>query len=191
MLKNLTHCSFIAICLVFCLTACIKDVDFQQAEDLSISPTLELSIIHFEEPAGTFVDDNGVELIAVTDSVYVDIFSDEFVVDNLIKADFQFEATNTINRAYRADVEFYNDDFEMQHNFSFSVPASPNNQEIVVEYVEVFEGPELEALKATTNLVLTFTLLPSNDGSILQDSSPGNLKLRSRASFYLEINTSE
>ena len=191
MLKTITQFSAIAICLVFCFTACISDIDFQQAEDLSISPALETSIIHFEEAANTFVDDNGVELITVTDTVYVDIFSDAFVVDNLVKAEFQFEATNTINRAFQTNIDFYNDAFEMQHNFSFGVPASPTNEDVVVEYIETFVDQELEALKSTTNLVLTFTLLPSNDGSILQDTTPGNLKLRSKASFYLEIIPSE
>ena len=191
MLRNNLHCIWFAFSLALCLTACVQDVDFQQSENLSVSPALEASLIHFEEPAQSFVDDDGNELIIVSDSVYVEIFSDAFVVDNLVKAEFLFEATNTINRAFRADVDFYNDDFEMQYAFNFNVPPSPNNQDVIVEYVEVFESQSLEALKSTTNLVLTFTLLPSSDGSILQESTPGDLKFKSKGSFYLEINTSE
>ncbi len=191
MLKKFTLNLFIGLCIIFSFNACIKDVDFTQAEDLSISPALEVSMIHFEEPARTFLDIDGVKLVMIRDSINIAIFSYQFLKDNLIKADFSFTATNTINRAYLAQTDFYNDLFELQHTFSFGVGASSNNQDVVVEYVEVFEGQNLEAIKATTNLVLTLTLQPSNDGSILNENMPGNLKLRSKASFYFEINPSE
>ena len=191
MLKKITSNILLALGILLFLNACIKDVDFDQAEDLFITPALEVSIIHFNESASTFVDNDGLELSTVKDSVSIEIFSDNFVVDNLIKADFSFETTNTIDRAYEAQIDFYNDLYELQHSFNFGVGASVNNQDIIVEYVEVFEGQDLDALKATTNLVLTLTLQPSSDGSILNDDSPGNLKLRSKGSFYFEINTSE
>ena len=191
MLNKITLNIALGLCIIFCFNACVKDVDFDQAEDLTISPALEVSVIHFEEPANTFVDDNGMELETVIDSVGIEIFNDEFVIDNLVKADFSFIATNTINRTYQSQIDFYNDLYELQHTFSFGVGASTNGQDVVVEYVEVFEGQDLEALKATTNLVLTLTLMPSNDGSLLDENSAGNLKLRSKASFYFDINTSE
>lgn len=191
MLKKIASNISLGLCILFCISSCIKDVDFSQAENLSISPALEVSVLHFEEPASTFLDNDGLELITVTDSVNIEIFSDDFVVNNLIKADFTFETTNTINRAYDAQIDFYNDLYELQHTFNFGVGASTNNQEVVVEYIEVFEGLELEALKTTTNLVLTLTLHPSTDGSTLDENSFGNLELKSKASFYFEINTSE
>ena len=191
MLKKTILKSVLGLCIILCSNACIKDVDFDQAEDLSITPALEVSIIHFEEPALTFLDEDGVELTIVKDSVNIEIFRDPFVIDNLIKADFLFEANNTINRAYNAEIEYFDDNYVLLHEFNFGVSASPNGENIIVEYVEVFEGPELESLKATTNIVLTLTLMPSSDGSILEETSPGNLKLRSKASFYFDINTSE
>ena len=191
MLNKITLKIAFVLCIIFCFNACVKDVDFDQAEDLTISPALEVSVIHFEEPANTFVDDNGMELETVIDSVGIEIFNDEFVMDNLVKADFSFLTTNTINRAFQSQIDFYNDLYELQHTFSFGVGASTNNQEVVVEYVEVFEGQDLDALKATTNLVLTLTLMPSSDGSVLDENSSGNLKLHSKASFYFDINTSE
>jgi hypothetical protein len=166
-------------------------VDFAQADSLSLTPALEVSVIHFDEPASTFLDENGVELTVVRDSVNIEIFSDPFVVDNLIKADFLFEAVNTINRAYKAEIEFFDDQFMLLHEFEFGVSESSNGESITVEYLEVFEGLELESLKTTTNLVLILTLLPSSDGSILDETSPGILKLRSKASFYFDIITSE
>ncbi len=191
MLKKITLNISLVLCIILCFNACIKDVDFDQADDLAISPALEVSVIHFEEPARTFLDSDGVELVMVQDSVNIAIFRDQFLIDNLVKADFSFETTNTINRSYEAQIDFYNDLYELQHSFNFVVGASVNNQDIVVEYVEVFEGQDLDALKATTNLVLTLTLQPSSDASTLDEDSLGQLELKSKASFYFEINPSE
>lgn len=191
-LKLITFLKYICVvtALSSTLVSCIKDVDFEQAEGLSISPALEVSVIHFEEPVSKFVDDLGDEIVTVRDSVGVEIFNDDFVVENLVRADFLFKITNTINRAYDAQIDFYNDFHELQHSFGFGVGASMNSQDIIVEYIEVFEGQELEALKTTTNLVLTLTLQPSTDGSTLNENSIGNLELESKASFYFDINTS-
>lgn len=180
---------------VFCVigvifSACVSDLDFSQGEDFAISPTIDASLIYFNEPASSFVDNNGVEQTIVRDSVNIDVFNDQFIVDNLIKAEFLFEATNTINRAYQAQIEFLDDANVLQHSFTFSVGASPTNQDIVVEHLEVFENQSLTALKQTTKLIITLTLLPSNDGSILNTNSPGNLKFKSKATFYLNIDTS-
>lgn len=172
---------------IMSFNGCIGDVDFDQARDLAINTPIEASVIYIDEPASTFLDDDGIELVTVRDSVYVEIFSDDYMVDNLTKAEFLFEATNTINRAYQADIEFYDDAFNLQHTFSFSVGASPDNQEVVVEYTEIFEGLELEALKNTTNLVLNLTLQPSDDGTQLTETTPGNLKLRSKALLYIDV----
>lgn len=191
MLKKIISNTLLILCIILCFNACVEDVDFDQADLLAISPALDVSVIHFEEPANTFVDEFGDELITVRDSVNIDIFSDEFVVDNLIKADFLFETTNTIDRDYQAQIDFFNDSYELQQSFNFDVGASTNNQDVVVQYVEVFEGEELEALKTTTNLVLAFTLQPSSDRSKLDEDSLGDLKLKSKASFYLDIDISE
>lgn len=185
-MRRLTNILILVLPLIY-LSSCIEDVDFSQAEDLFINTPIAASIIYFNEPASTFVDDLGIELETVRDSVYIEIFSDDYVVDNLTRAEFLFEATNTINRAFQADIEFFDDNFNVQHVFSFGVGPSINNQEVVVEYTEIFENAELQALKNTTNLVLNLTLLASEDGTQLTENSSGNLKLKSKASFHIDV----
>ncbi|WP_452226300.1 hypothetical protein [Lacinutrix cladophorae] len=172
------------------LSNCVSDVDFTQAEDFAISPTLDTSIIYFEEPASSFIDENGVEQTIVRDSVTIEVFNDPFTVDNLIKATFLFEVTNSINRAYQAQIAFLDDVDVVQQSFTISVDTSPTNQEILVEHLEVFENESLQALKQTTKLLITLTLLPSADGSVLDENTLGMLKFKSKATFYLLIDPS-
>lgn len=172
------------------ITSCIKDVDFDQAENFVISPVVVSSFIFIEEPANRFVD-NGIEITTIRDSIKnIEILSDQFVADNLIKAEFLFETTNSVNRAFQVQVEFFNDAFELQEISSFTVLQSPLNEEIISESTKTFEGNSLEALKATSQIVITLTLLPSSDGSILNENSIGQLRLRSKATFYFDIDSS-
>ncbi|MBU2939360.1 hypothetical protein KO494_07390 [Lacinutrix sp. C3R15] len=174
---------------VICITACVSDIDFSQSESLTISPTLDASVIYFDTPASTFVGE-GEEQTIVRDSVNVDVFTDAFIVDNVAKVLFLFEATNTINRNFQAQVDLLDQANVLQHTFTFSVAASLNQEEILAEHLEIFENQSLQAFKQTTKLVITLTLMPSNDGSILTEDSPGNLQFRSKATFYLNIDSS-
>ena len=188
--NNLYFFIIILLLLGLSTSSCVKDVDFNQAENLAFSPILDASLLHFEEPASSFVDDDGTERVTIVDSVDIDVFQNQYVVDNLIKAELLFESTNTINRAYEAKVEFFDAENVLQYTFTYAVPRSPDNLDVVVTHLEVFENDSLIALKATEKLVLTLILEESEDGSILTENSPGELKFRSKGTFYLNIDTS-
>lgn len=189
---NMLNKLSLTILLVFgiIITSCTKDVDFNQADSIEISPVVVSSLIFFNEPPSRFVN-GGVEITTVTDSIKdINILTGQFLADNLVKAEFLFETTNSINRAFEVKVEFYNDAFELQESFSFIALESQLNEELVLEHTITFEGDSLDALKATTQIVLTLTLLPSSDGSMLDDDSLGEIRLRSIVTFYFEIDTS-
>jgi len=183
--------SFLCIALCLVTISCVKDVDFDQAEGIVLTPVIESNLLFFDEPAPSFVNENGSEVAFVKDSVVVEVFNDEFVRDNLQKAILLFEATNTINRGYEAKVDFLNEADELQYTLLFNIPTAVNNQEVLVEQEEVFEGDNLEAFKTTNKLALTLTMFPSTDGSSLDEDSLGSLRFRSKGTFFFNIDTSE
>lgn len=168
------------------MTSCVKDVDFDQADDLLVTPAMEISLVRFNEPASRFTE-NGQEVSVIRDSVRIEIFNDDFVVDNLRRAEFLFETTNSIDRAFDAEILFLNDANELQHIIEFGVEASDTNQELVSVTEEIFENDAIAELTATTKLLLTFTMQDSVDGSLLNENSLGSLKLRSKGSFYIDL----
>lgn len=173
------------------LMSCVKDVDFEQAEDLLVTPTFEISLVRFNEDANSFIDDSGVEQTVIRDSVRIEIFNDGFVVDNLRRAEFLFETTNSINRAFEAEIQFLNNEDELQHLIEFGIDASPTNQELVNINEEIFENDAIADLTATTKLLFTFIMQDSTDGSSLNETSLGNLRLKSKGAFYIDLVTPE
>ncbi len=170
------------LCVLVCVS-CTKDVDFNQINDLQITPVFESSLVFIDEPANRFLV-NGNEISYLQDSVNIDFFNDSFVVDNLVKAEFLFETTNSINRSFIVEVEMYDDGNQLQHSFSFSSSESPDHSPLVTEHLEVFENDTLEALKNTTKLVFTLKILP---GESINETTLGRIKLKSKGAFYLKI----
>ena len=178
--------------LLLIASSCVKDVDFDQANSFAINPVLETSIVYFNEPANTFfVNDAGEEIEEAQDATVIKVFNDDFLVDNLIKAIFTFKITNSVKRGFQTRIDFLNTEEEVQHTFTVNTMASTNNEDIITDYIEVFEGDALVALKATNKIVFTAILSPSTDGSVINQNTIGRIELKSKATFFLNINTDE
>ena len=188
MLKKFLKVLSVVISFFVISISCTKDIDFDQSKDLILEPIVASDLIFFNTPATKF-HVNGVELSTVRDSVIIDLFNREFVVDNLIKAEFVFESTNLINRAFNVQVDFFDNLDLLRHSFSVTAIASPTNSNITATHTEVFENDLLDALKASNKIVLTVQAL--SGGSPLNDNTPGRIQLKSKGIFYLKIEDSE
>jgi hypothetical protein len=173
----------IAFVIILVAVSCTKEVDFNQANDIQLTPVFESSLVYIDEPASRFLI-NGSEITLLQDSVNIDFFNDQFVVDYLEKAEFLFQTTNTINRGFQVQVDMMDDFNQLQHTFTFSSSASPDNSDVVTEHVEVFEGNSLTALKNTTKMVFTLTILP---GEKIDENTIGRIELKSKGAFYLNV----
>lgn len=184
MVKKFLKYLAVAIFSFVFITSCTKEVDFNQINDLVLEPVVASDLIFFNAPASKF-NVNGSELSTVKDSVIIDLFNRDFVVENLVKAEFVFESTNSINRAFNVKVDFKDDLNVLRHSFSVTSAASPTNSNVIVTHTEVFENASLNALKASNKVVLTIQAL--SGGSLLNDNTPGRIQLKSKGIFYLKI----
>ncbi|MDN3666186.1 hypothetical protein ACFFU1_11715 [Algibacter miyuki] len=176
------------ICLGFTLSsllfACTEEIDFDQAEDLVIKPVVSASLAYFDEPATQFFV-AGTEVTSVQDFVSVEFFNNEFVVDNVEKAELVFETKNTINRTFELQIDFLDASGRVQHSFIVREDASGDNADEISTHTEVFENGTLNALKRTTQMVFTLRMLP---GEPLTANTPGRVEYKSYAAFYLNLN---
>ncbi len=165
------------------LVSCTEDVDFGQANDFRITPVIEASLIFLNEPANQFID-NGIEIVALQDSVDITFFDNKFIEDNLVKASFIFETNNSIHRSFQVEVDFLDEFDQLVHGFSFRASASPNNTDVIEDHEETFEDETLVALKATRKMIFTLSVLP---GIPIDENTLGTVQLISKGVFYLNI----
>jgi hypothetical protein len=162
--------------------SCSSDLDFNQVNDLKLEPVFIANLSYFDVPANDFVD-NGVEQYVSYDVQNFNYFREKFFRDNLKRADFDFEITNTINRSYSLDLNFLNQNDQTVYTIPFDIPASTGTP-VIIKKIEIFENATLDLLKTTKRM--EFVIIMAR-GPVLSENSPGSLKLRSSATVYLLV----
>jgi len=171
--------------------SCISDVDFDQSTDVIIEPVTEISLVYLDVEASRFVD-NGVEIQFVSDVVdNIEIFTNEVVVDYLIKADLFFEVTNQIDRQFEVTTLFLDENDQLLRASQFSIdPESTITSQPLLFTIE-FDENNITSLVETKTIRFQFELLPSNDGSTLTDNDTDLISLQSKGVFYFRATTTE
>ncbi|MEZ4778977.1 MAG: hypothetical protein R2786_06300 [Flavobacteriaceae bacterium] len=181
MKKNLLF-PFLGILSAIFIVSCVKDTNFDQAQEVTLTPVVELDLIYFNLEAGDFFDDvSTTPRLTVTDTTDIRFLDDSGTQESLKKADFLFIFTNSIPRSFQADFQFL-DSLNSETYFTSTTvnmgnPATP----VVTEFTETVEGAEILQLTQADKVVVSVTI-PSSDATL-----EGALNLKSKTTYYLEI----
>lgn len=162
--------------------SCSGNLDFDQVNDLKLEPVVVGNLAYFDLPANKIID-NGEGQIAF-DVDGFDVLKNKFFNERLKKAEFNFEIENTINRAFSVAILLLDDNEQILDTSTFQIPAYTGGTNIIKYPPEVFENQRLELLKQATKIGFIVRIA---SGPPLDENSLGNLKLRSSATVYLEI----
>lgn len=175
-----------SIVRVFAVTilflSCSSDLDFDQVHDLKLEPVYVANLAYFDIPANELIADGGTQI--AYDSSNFDVFKKQFLRDYLTKAAFDVEIENNIERGFVINILLLNSKNEILTTSSYAVPAYKGTPNSIKYPTEVFENQRLELLKQTEKI--GFVVLMSS-GVPLDENSLGNIKLRSSATTYFEI----
>ncbi|UAB79910.1 hypothetical protein INR76_07120 [Marixanthomonas sp. SCSIO 43207] len=163
-------------------TACVRDTDFDQAEDITLTPVVELDLIYFNLEANDFFDSSTSNpRLTVTDTTELPFLDDGFVQDDLRKADFLFKFTNSIPRNFDVNFQFLNPENVETYSTQTSIaPGSTNNPQ-PTDFTETVEGQELIDLTQASKVVVSVTIESSNE------NLEGELNLKSKTTYHLEL----
>ena len=162
--------------------SCFEDTDFNQANDVVVSPEIELDLIFFNLEASKFYDyTNNTEILVVQDTTDLNFLGGDDISNILKGADFFFEFTNTIPRGFNVSFDFLNQANVSKFLMQTTV-ASGNQDAPVVSYFEQsLDELQIKELTKAKKVLVTVTI-PSSS----QDLS-GVLNLQSKTTYYLQI----
>ena len=163
--------------------SCSSDLDFNQLNDLRLEPVDELNFSYFNVPATAFVASDGTNYQWAYDDEEFDVFRDKYINSYLQRADFYFEITNTIVRAFSLNIVLLDANDNMLTTITMDVPAYSGTANTISQ-TEIFQNARLELLKSTRKMRFMVAMKP---GPVLDENSPGNLILRSSATVYMDI----
>lgn len=163
--------------------SCVKDTDFDQAEDVAATPIVELNLIHFDVEANEFFDDvTSTPRLTLSDTTEIRFLDDTEIQESLLRADFLFRFTNSIPRTFVVDFQFLSEQNEITYMTSTTVPAGTvESPATPPDFIQVVEGDDILLLTQADKVVANVTI-PSANAELL-----GNLNLQSKTTYYLEI----
>jgi hypothetical protein len=186
MKKKNNHVLLCVLCILVQSISCIKDVDFDQIEDVTLTPIYEVDFVHSRFDTNQFVGFNidpaiSIPEVIVNDTLSYDLLGTDFVVDNLDRIELTFEFSNTIERDFEFDFGFLNAD-EQRIGSLYSMIANSGNGEgtkpVIITKVVILDNSEIDILRDATKLFASVRL--QNVNSSLQ----GILELKSKGTYF-------
>ena len=186
MLKRINYNVLLLISLILVTISCANDVDFDQADDISFEPIAESNLVFFDFTNEDLLDeDTQEELLILVDTTRIEVISQNFFVDKMIRTDITIEFTNTFQRDFNVDILFLNDADETRYSIESYIPVGTIDNPTITSSTSVIEVPEIDVFKEATKLVVKTVLPPTN--TPITPTTEGNIKLRSKATFYFDF----
>ena len=90
----------------FLLKSCVRDVDFDQLDDIEINTIHNFSLIHFDMEPSNFLDDFENEVLMSSDTIALPIFGGNYTVNYLNQAELKYKFSNSFDRNGSLEIEF-------------------------------------------------------------------------------------
>ena len=179
-MKKKLHLLFLLSSVIIFFSACVKDTDFNQTDDIVVSPILELDFLFFNVDSTNF-SDLGVNNLVLTDTTYFDFLNDEFTVDNLTRAEFFFRNTNSFSTQFTTQYQFLDENNISHFEILIPVDAGTISNSVITEHTENIEGEDI------LNLTMAEKVVVNIMASSSVDDQDGVLNLQSKTTYYLRI----
>ena len=179
-MKKKLHLLFLFTAVILFFTACIKDTDFNQTDDIVVTPTLELDFLFFNLNSENF-SEIGMNNLVVTDTTNFNFLNDEFTADNLLKADFYFKNTNSFPIQLTTQYQFLDENNNIHYEIIIPVNTGSNLNPVITEHNEIIEGDDI------INLTMAEKVVVNIIASSSVDNLDGLLNLQSKTTYYLRI----
>lgn len=173
--------SIFMVCACLFFTACIKDTDFDQAEDIALTPVIELDLIYFNLRAEQFFDTiNSNPILTVRDTTEIRFLDDSTLQESLKRAELYFKFTNSIPRSFQVDFQFLSEFNDTTYVSGTSVAQGTLTAPVITEFTDNVEGENILLLTQAHKVVVSVTI-PSSDENL-----EGTLNLKSKITYFLE-----
>lgn len=167
----------------FSMFSCTEEQNFDQIDDLTITPTLATPLFYVESDEQT-INNSVTSTTFYTQTVDFQVFSEAYVAERLLEGTITYSIENTTSKDIFLSIEFLDASGNVLDTELFNVPS--NLTEALVR--EVFYGPggkSLDILAATTQLRITATNL--GDTTSTSTNADPKVELGSAAEFLFQL----
>ncbi len=181
-MKNKLNLLITAIGILLFFTACVKDTDFDQADDIVVTPVVELDFVYFTLDSDDYIDpDTGDSRLMVSDTTRLNFLDSDFAREDIVRAEFTFRFTNSLEQNFNTEFLFLNDNDQLRYEFSIPIAGGTVSQPTLTEHIQNIENEEIAELTRATKVVINV------NAPTTVDNPNGTLNLQSKTTYFLEI----
>lgn len=164
------------------LHSCVEKQNFDQYDELNVTPTVEGSILYVEVPE---------YLINATDSFYFyaeefnfDAFNEDFIAERVLSGVVTYEVANTTSKPMQIIAEFLDAEGNLLDTESFTIAAAP----VAPLIREITYGPSGRSIDIIKN-VSSIRVRGRNlgDNTSVSDLPSPKIIIRSSGQFVIEL----
>lgn len=176
-------CNFIAVFLAFALLlSCSDKQDFDQLDDLQLTPTYETSVFYVKAQESIINRISGISFFS--QDFNFDAFAEPVFANRVLSGVLTYELENTTSKPIEIVLEFLDENDNVLDTEVFRTDAAPTAT-LTRNVAYGPSGKNLEIIRNTSKIRLNATNLGDNDSeSSLPDPA---IILRSSAKFTLEV----
>lgn len=170
----------LTICACLLFTACIKNTDFDQSENIVLTPIIDLNLIYFNLQTSDFYDSiTSTPILTVRDTTLIKFLDDSTLNEKLRRVEFYFKFTNSIPRNFQVDFQFLSEMNDTTYLANTSVNQGSLTVPIITEFIENVEGDAIIELTKANKVVVSVTIPAASE------NLEGKLNLKSKATYFL------
>jgi hypothetical protein len=164
------------------LFSCIEEQDFNQYDDLSVTPTYEASVLYLEVPEYTINGISGPN--TYSQNFNFDAFSEDVFADRVLEGILKYEVENTTSKPLDIEIQFLDEAGAVLDTEQFQLNPEPTG--ILVR--EIAYGPagrNINIIKNTSSILVTAT--NNGDNTSTSTQTDPMVTLKSRGKFMVRL----
>ena len=143
--------------------SCIKDVDFDQAGEITMQPEIQTDLLIFEIDQKDFVDPVTNQLRQVIrDTVRLEFLDDSYIQDDLEQVEFSFKYRNTFSQSFTNKISFLSENDRLQHQVDFYIAAGSPGDPAVTEKIDLIGPDRIQVIKRSIKMVVEIVVMPND-----------------------------
>jgi hypothetical protein len=160
----------------------VKDVDLDQAKDISLKPKLQIDLLIFDVNKVDFLDTiTNQQKNIIRDTVRLEFLDDSYIQEDLMEVEFRFKYINSFSNSFHNKISFLSENNKSQHVVEFNINAGNINEPAVTEVIDLVGFDQIKVIRRSIKLAVEIEALPGSE------PLNGELKFQSKGLFSFEF----
>ena len=143
---------------------CVKDVDLDQRDDISLSPDIQIDLLIYDIDQSQFRDSiTGNLKTRISDTVRLEFLDDDYIQEDLTSVEFYFRHINTFPRAINSEIRFLSEGNNEQFSVNYTINPGANGNPVTTDQFVFIEEDRINLVRNSIKMVVELEVQPGSE----------------------------